>query len=227
MKRTNRNPWDILNIPKNSPIEKVKEAFKREALRTHPDRGGNMEEFRLVNEAFNKIKAGKIVPIVSGPKTKLVNLPLSVQQQIQGVDDYIELGNGDIVHAKIPAGSLVDEKFKVFGETRNYILNIKEGKDKVFTRSGFSLIIVLHLELESAMIGCKKIIEGPTGEDIEIDIPSGTQNGDTITLENHGLYNRKKKFRGSLNIVFKVDIPKLDTSNEIEEFIKRLKNVRN
>lgn len=227
MKRTNRDPWDILNIKRNAPMEEVKAAFKREALRTHPDRGGSMEDFRIVNEAFNKIKAGKIVPIVNGPKTKLVNVPLTIKQQIEGVVDYIQLDNGDVVHAKIPAGSLPDEKFKVSGKDKNYILNIKEGKDKAFTRKGFSLILVLHVSIEQSMVGCTIVIEGPIGEDIEIDIPPGTQNGDVITIENRGLYNRRKKYRGSLNVVMNVEIPKLDTDEKINEFIRRLNNVRN
>lgn len=227
MKRTNRDPWDILNISKNSSMEEVKKAFREQAMRTHPDRGGNMEDFKMVNEAFNKIKSGKIVPIMDGPKTKLVNLPLTIQQQINGVSDYIELDNGDFVHAKIPAGALPEEKFKVYGKEKNYILNIKEAKDKAFTRNGFSLILMIHLSIEEALRGCTMVIEGPVGEDIELHIPSGTQNGDVIIIENTGLYNRRKKYRGSLNIVFDVKIPKLNTDEEIENFIKRLKNVRN
>lgn len=227
MKRTNRDPWDILNISKNATMEEVKTAFRSAAMRTHPDRGGDMNEFRLVNEAFNKIKSGNIVPIVHGPKTKLINLPLSISQQINGVQDYIELSNGEVVYAKIPAGALVDEKFKVYSDKQNYILNIKEGKDKVFTRDGFHVILNLCVSIEEAILGTKKVIEGPTGDDLEIIIPSGSQPGDIVVLNSLGLYNRKRKFRGHLKVRLLFEVPSITTQAELEEFIKRLKNVRN
>lgn len=45
------NPYDILGVDKNASQEDIKKAFKDKAKNTHPDRGGNEEEFKKIAEA--------------------------------------------------------------------------------------------------------------------------------------------------------------------------------
>lgn len=46
------NFYDVLGICTEAPPTEVKAAYHRAALRTHPDKGGSVEDFRLANRAF-------------------------------------------------------------------------------------------------------------------------------------------------------------------------------
>lgn len=227
MKRTNLNPWDLLGLKPGASKEEIKEAFRRLAMQNHPDRGGDIEYFKLINNAYNKLKNDQMVPIVEAPKTKMVNIKLSIQQQIEGVDDYIETSTGEFIKVKIPPGASKDDKFKIKHNQSNIILNIKELSHPDFNRHGFSLVKYHEVSLEQALVGGELEVTGPCGEIILLDIPAGSCNNSYITVADKGLINKRTKKRGNLHVCIKVIMPVLDTEAEIEEFITRLTNVRN
>ncbi|KAH9985427.1 DnaJ domain-containing protein [Russula compacta] len=49
--------YDILNIPKNAPTEEVRQAYRRESLKTHPDRlfNASIEEKSVATEKFQAV----------------------------------------------------------------------------------------------------------------------------------------------------------------------------
>lgn len=222
-----RNPWDILGISEDASQEEIREAFKRLAMKYHPDRdSGDLETFKKINAAYNKLKNNQMVPIVKAPETKMVNLRLTIKQQIEGINDYIDV-EGVLLKVKIRPGAQVDEKIKVRDKNQNFILNIKEQAHKDFTRYGISLIMEYDLDILEAMTGGTISIIGPTDEPLEIPIPAGVTTGYILTIPGQGMYNRRTNKRGNLNIHLRLSVPVLDTNDKIEEFITRLKNVRN
>ena len=48
--------YSILGVPKNSSPEQLKKAYKKQSMQHHPDRGGNEETFKKVNEAYSTLK---------------------------------------------------------------------------------------------------------------------------------------------------------------------------
>ena len=48
--------YSILGIPKNASDTDIKKAFKKKSMEHHPDRGGNEEEFKKINEAYQTLK---------------------------------------------------------------------------------------------------------------------------------------------------------------------------
>jgi hypothetical protein len=44
--------YDILGIDEDADETEIKQAFRRKALETHPDKGGDEEEFKRVREAY-------------------------------------------------------------------------------------------------------------------------------------------------------------------------------
>jgi curved DNA-binding protein CbpA len=46
------NPYAILGIKKDASAKQIKKAFRRKARETHPDHGGDHEEFAQVNAAY-------------------------------------------------------------------------------------------------------------------------------------------------------------------------------
>ena len=227
MKQTNSNPWDILNIATSSSQEEIKQAFKKLAMKHHPDRGGSPTEFNRVVLAYEKLRKNTIVPIIVTPQTHLVNIKLSIKQQIEGLDDYIETDTGVILKVAIPSGSKLDDKYKVNTPEDKYIVNIKELSHKALTRQGLSLIMNITVDLVDAMCGSTLPIVGPCDEQLEVEIPAGTRDGLVIVVPNKGLVNKLTKKRAGLHIIVNIKIPTLDTDDSIEQFILRLKNVRN
>lgn len=48
-----RDPYDVLEVPRDADAEAIKRAFKRAALTTHPDKpGGSAEKFTEANDAY-------------------------------------------------------------------------------------------------------------------------------------------------------------------------------
>ena len=47
------NLYDLLGVGKGADADAIKKAFRRKALTEHPDKGGDNERFRQINEAYN------------------------------------------------------------------------------------------------------------------------------------------------------------------------------
>lgn len=46
--------WAILNVSADATVDEIKRAYRRRALETHPDRGGDPEVFRVVQSAYER-----------------------------------------------------------------------------------------------------------------------------------------------------------------------------
>lgn len=47
-----RSIWDVLGLPPTASPDEVKRAYRKKALETHPDRGGDEAAFREVQRAY-------------------------------------------------------------------------------------------------------------------------------------------------------------------------------
>ncbi|MCA9614183.1 MAG: DnaJ domain-containing protein [Myxococcales bacterium] len=56
-RRGPRPPREVLGVGKDASLDEVKAAFRKRAFETHPDRGGDPEEFREVHEAYERLVA--------------------------------------------------------------------------------------------------------------------------------------------------------------------------
>ena len=216
-----KNPWFILGLEPGATLKEVKLAYKRLALKNHPDKGGTIADWLAISDAYESITEKKHIPIVKSTDTQMIDLPLTIEQQINGINDYVQI---DDLYLKlnIPPGVLAGDKFKITDKRKKYIINVKEKANKVFTRSGNNIIMYKTLDVIDVMKLNSFMIMTPTGERCEIDIPADTVTGSIIVLKGHGLYNRKSKRKGNLRIHIKVDIPYLNSTN-MEEFITRLR----
>lgn len=46
------SPWAVLGLKENVTFDEVKSAYRKLAMKFHPDRGGNPEEFKKVQAAY-------------------------------------------------------------------------------------------------------------------------------------------------------------------------------
>ena len=70
-------------------------------MQYHPDKGGKDSDFARIQSAYETLKDRKHIPILSKPNTKLVNIKLSIEQQVNGMEGMIESKYG-IIEVKIP-----------------------------------------------------------------------------------------------------------------------------
>lgn len=226
MRKKQSNPWDVLGIQPDSPLPEVKKAYKSLSQIHHPDKGGKVSDWLAISEAYETIKSKKYIPILQSTNTHMLNLKLSIKQQILGVDDIMAIdvdGEELYMNIKIPPGAVSGDKIQVRKNKKKYIINIKDKAHSVFTRQGSSLIMYKKISIVDALKRTPILIESPTEEFIEVELPEEIQTNTFLTLPKHGLYDKKKRQRGNLKIHLNIDLPVVTESN-IEEFITRLKN---
>lgn len=51
-----RDYYEVLGVKKDASADEVKKAFRRAAIEHHPDRGGDEEKFKEINEAYEVLK---------------------------------------------------------------------------------------------------------------------------------------------------------------------------
>lgn len=54
---TTPSHWSVLGLEPGAPLTDVKQAYRKRALQTHPDQGGDADLFRATQHAYEKITA--------------------------------------------------------------------------------------------------------------------------------------------------------------------------
>lgn len=49
-------PFELLGIPPTATFKEVQVAYKRQAMKHHPDRGGSMERFQELTKAYKTLR---------------------------------------------------------------------------------------------------------------------------------------------------------------------------
>jgi molecular chaperone DnaJ len=93
--------------------------------------------------------------------------------------------------------------------------------DERFVRDGDDLVTVLDVSAPAAALGAR--LEVPTVDGaVEVELPAGTQPGETLTVKGHGMpVLRRPGRRGNLRVVVNVVIPRR-LNGEQRELMERL-----
>lgn len=58
--------YKILGITQDASADDIRLQYRRLAAKTHPDKGGSAEEFRIIRKAYKSLSVDSICPFCSG-----------------------------------------------------------------------------------------------------------------------------------------------------------------
>lgn len=187
--------YSTLGISEDASQEDIKRAFKNLAMKYHPDRGGDENKFKEINEAYN---------ILNDPESRA-----QYDFQKNNRNQYhFNTSSGPFHHtfhfgdgfAQFNQGNdIFEDMMRNFGFQFHHQQTIKN-KD---------LNIRCKISLRDAYMGKNMNIayQLPSGEQesVEFKIPPGIDNGHVIKLNGYGDNSMRNMPRGDLTIVIELD----------------------
>lgn len=187
--------YATLGINRNATDDEIRKAYKKQCMKHHPDRGGDEDKIKEINEAYATLKDPRLRAEYDNP----------AQTQF-----HFNSGN--------PFGNNFEDIFgQMFTQrarpNRNNNVTIQVDLSIQDVYNGKSLIAQFRL------------MNGQT-ETVQIDVPPGIRNGDTIAYKGMGDYSIRQLPRGDLLVKIKVlpnrdwsiDGPHLSTVKDINVF---------
>lgn len=193
--------YDILSINNNASPEDIKKAYRKASLKHHPDRGGNAEEFKKINRAYevlsDPIQKREYDYKQKNPFFKKENI-FNNNEMDDGIPDFFKMFFGGM-----PNG-INEEMFSNMGQNATFfggVPNVRIFKNgrPVFKSRGKPADITktVNIDLKTAYMGInypveieryiinnnQKMLEKET---IYIDIPSGIDTNEIIKIEGKG-----------------------------------------
>ena len=111
------------------------------------------------------------------------------------------------------------------GPRGDVLVRVIQEKHNIFTRHDLDLVIEYPISLGKAILGGK--IEVPTiyGDVVEVDVPDGSSDGSVIKKDNLGMQSIQSNFMGSMVIILRIIVPKLENNKEYIDLFEKLENV--
>lgn len=136
----------------------------------------------------------------------------------------------DELTVDIPPGVENGMRLRLAGEGESGTRGMRAGdlyvfvhvaEHEFFKRRGADLFCEVPISFPQAALGCELSIPTLDGEEIQVNIPPGTQTGDTFKLRGLGMPRVDRRERGDLHIIVRVVVPKSLTPKQrrlLEEF---------
>jgi DnaJ-class molecular chaperone len=198
--------YKILNISDKADENEIKKSFRKLSLQYHPDRGGDGEKFKEINEAYSTLSDKNKRRAYDMQK----NNPFMNNMDGGGVNFGNDLFN--MFFSEMQSNSM-DEMFK-----SNFGPNIRIFRNGVpvnQVRKPDPIQKIVEITLEQCYTGCNIPIvvdrwimidntRSSEKETIYVDIPKGIDNNEIIVLESKGnIINENLK--GSVKIIIKIN----------------------
>jgi len=208
------NYYETLGVTKSASADEIKQAYRKMAMKHHPDRGGadSEKKFKEVNEAYQ---------VLSDPAKK--------QQYDQFGDSAFRQGGFN--SANNSQGSSGFGGFEGFdfggfssrgGQSSGF--GFGGGLNDIFEEFFGSALSQVQAELRitpaQAVLGDKISIQ-VGNEKLEFDLPAGTQDGVSYRFQGKGNSYRGSK-KGDLVLTIKIEMPK-SVSREQRELWEKLR----
>lgn len=196
--------YDVLGVSKNASDEEIKKAFRKLAVKYHPDRGGDEAKFKEISEAYDTL---------SNPdKRKEYDMML----QFGGIPGG---GAGGYAYGGAGGPSMADIFGSMFrgegvggayaADGAGFDFGDMFGGGARRARAGSDLKATINVTFDEALHGAKRSITHripSTGEtdSLEVTIPAGCYDGMKLRFRGHGEYGVNGGPRGNMLVEFRV-----------------------
>lgn len=177
--------YEVLGVSRNDSPEEIKRAFRKLAIKHHPDKGGDQEKFKAVNQAYS---------VLSDPQKRA--------RYDQFGPEFAHAGQGfsgsrgfEDIFANVNGGGF---RFSFGGGLGDLFED--------FFGEAFSQIQVeVPISLTQAVLGDKLQFRTQHGDTLEFHIPQGTQDGQTFRFRGKG--HPHHRGRGDLLVTARIKMP--------------------
>jgi molecular chaperone DnaJ len=192
--------YDVLGVSKTASEAEIKKAYRSKAHKLHPDKGGDAEKFKEINEAYQ---------VLGDPQKRA---------------QYDQFGHAGARGGF--GGQTGGQGFGGFDFSGAGFGGQAGGFGSIFEdlfESAFSQVQVqLAISIPQAVLGDTVRFKTNFGDEIELKIPAGAQDGMAFRFRGKGQQTRRG--RGDLTVVLHIEIPKR-LSREQRELYEQLKSL--
>lgn len=195
------NAYHVLGVQEGASQQKIKDAYRRLAMKHHPDRGGNAEEFKRIQNAYDYLQqVGDHVPLRTREHSKQESKnwnPFNISTIDLGeVSWYTAFHGSLIVKAGVPPGAvfhLGTVPMKVSSIALKTGMRFKyqyQGPDEMFVGDIIGTCVLQPHELES---GCWIVVAAPFEDcDLKIRVPAKSKRNQILKIRGQGYWNWKR-----------------------------------
>ena len=228
--------FDILGVSPDATLEEVKRAYKKLASKSHPDKGGDPEQFKKILKAYTEIVANHTTAVYEPNQDISMKTYISIDQSFNGGKLTIEyeLYSGVIQTSTIdiPLGikhgqtakypELGDDSIAMSPRGDLFVQYFIEVHDN-YTRKDDDLYTFCNITVFDAMMGGKASIASLDKLTYDIKIKPGTQPDEQYTIKHKGFYNSTTREFGNLIAIVSIHIPKIKDKH----LTKQLTEIKN
>ena len=240
------DPYSVLGVGKNATQDEIRKAYRTLAMKHHPDRGGNEETFKQVNEAYTTIgDSKKRAEYDSGFSYNSTNwddifrhsrrhqhryqrqaqirmtLHIDFETSIRGGEKLISVGLGDGISAMeihIDPGVVTGDSARYSTNVGDLIVTYQVDPSKTWSRTNNNLTREYPVDVWDLVLGTQIEVETIFGERINLKIPPKTQPETLLRVRGKGAKTQWDG-QGDMFVRVKARIPK-DISIELLRSIK-------
>jgi curved DNA-binding protein len=175
--------YSILGVPRNASQDEIRKAYKKKSMQHHPDRGGDEEKFKQVNEAYQNLGNPQKRSEYDNPQPQYRYSTSNPFQSGMG-------GNFEDIFAQFGFGTAHHRQQRNKDVKLSYTLDFND----IFTGRGISVAYNL-----------------PSGrrEFLDVKIPAGIKNGDVVNFAGYGDDSIPHLPRGNLHLQLRVPTHRL------------------
>lgn len=203
--------YQILGVSKNANQDEIKRAYRRLAHQYHPDKNSSHADgakFKEINEAYQ---------VLNNPQKR-------TQYDQFGTVDGFDWNGFSAQGGPAPGWDFRD--FGGFGrQSSGFSFNfggVGDIFEDLFSGAFSQIQTQVEIPLTSALLGEKMTLQTSSGENIELNIPPGTQDDTTFRFRGKG--GQTRRGRGDLLVTIRVKLPKRLT-REQKELLEELKRM--